>query len=99
MLQGIKALVAACVLAGVLLLPAQALGQSEVTNDPYDDSSVAVVDEGDPADPGSPAWGGNSHSGGLPFTGLDIGLVAAMGGGLALAGLGMRRLTRRPNTA
>jgi hypothetical protein len=32
--------------------------------------------------------------GSLPFTGLDVALLAAAGGVLAAAGLGMRRLTR-----
>jgi hypothetical protein len=37
--------------------------------------------------------------GSLPFTGLDVALLAAAGGLLAAAGLGMRRLTRAPDAA
>lgn len=34
----------------------------------------------------------------LPFTGLDLGLVAVAGGSLLLLGVGMRRLTRAPDS-
>jgi len=34
----------------------------------------------------------------LPFTGLDLGLVAAAGASLMLMGVGMRRLTRAPDS-
>ena len=34
----------------------------------------------------------------LPFTGLDLGLLAVAGGSLLLLGFGMRRLTRGPNS-
>ena len=46
-----------------------------------------------------PAGGDDDAGGRLPFTGLDIGLLAVAGGGLALMGLGMRRLTRLPDVA
>ena len=45
---------------------------------------------------------GNQGGGGgaaLPFTGLDIGLLAAAGAFLLALGLGMRRLTRADNSA
>jgi hypothetical protein len=35
----------------------------------------------------------------LPFTGLDLALLAVAGGALALLGVGMRRLTRAPESA
>lgn len=34
----------------------------------------------------------------LPFTGLDLGIVAVAGGSLVLLGFGMRRLTRATDT-
>jgi hypothetical protein len=40
-----------------------------------------------------------ADSGSLPFTGLDVALLLAAGGVLVVAGLGMRRLTRSPDTA
>jgi hypothetical protein len=42
-----------------------------------------------------PASGGGS----LPFTGLDVALLFGAGAVLAAAGLGMRRLTRSPDSA
>ena len=36
--------------------------------------------------------------GSLPFTGLDIALLALAGGALVVVGLGMRRLTRAPES-
>ena len=39
------------------------------------------------------------NGGSLPFTGLDLALLAAAGGVLTAAGLGMRRLTRAPGSA
>ena len=41
----------------------------------------------------------SSAGGSLPFTGLDVALLFAAGGVLAVAGLGMRRLTRSPGSA
>ena len=41
----------------------------------------------------------DTGSGSLPFTGLDVALFAGAGGLLLLAGFGMRRLTRSPDTA
>lgn len=56
-------------------------------------------DGGDPAgngDGGNPA-GNGSASEELPFTGLDLGLIAAAGASFMLLGVGMRRLTRAPD--
>ncbi|MGI8750616.1 MAG: hypothetical protein ACR2J6_08745 [Thermoleophilaceae bacterium] len=48
---------------------------------------------------GAAANGTRSASGdSLPFTGLDLGLVAAAGASLMLLGAGMRRLTRAPDS-
>jgi hypothetical protein len=47
---------------------------------------------------GGPASVSDS-SGSLPFTGLDIALLAAAGGALGLGGLAMRRLARAPESA
>lgn len=94
MLQGTKKFIVLGIAVLLLALPGSALAQSP-TNDQYDDSSITVVgDHANPAGPGN----NNSHSS-LPFSGLDLGLFAVMGGGLLLLGFGMRRLTRRPDTA
>lgn len=95
-MQGTKRLFIIGIAVVLLAVPTQAMAQSP-TNDGYDNSSVEVVDPGDPADPVDP---GSSHnSGGLPFTGVDVGLLVAIGAGLAVLGFGLRRLTRRPGTA
>ena len=65
---------------------------------------MTVVDPADPGDPADPADPANSESSshnsdGLPFSGLDVALLAAMGVSLLALGLGMRRMTRRPDTA
>ena len=108
-MQGIKKLLAIGIAVVMLGLPAQAMAQSP-TNDSYDESSITVVDPNDPAgsgsshDPASSAASsgsrsGSHDSGGLPFTGLDIALLAAMGACLVGLGLGMRRMTRSANAA
>lgn len=71
-------------------------------------------DPGTPGDPVDPAAsgqsdpvsssGGSSQSesdsgGSLPFTGLDVALLAVAGAGLVALGFGMRRLTRNPDAA
>jgi hypothetical protein len=48
---------------------------------------------------GTPSGAVNAEGGSLPFTGLDIALLLAAGGGLVGVGLGMRRLTRGPESA
>jgi hypothetical protein len=40
-----------------------------------------------------------SDGGSLPFTGLDLALIALAGGALVAVGVGMRRLTRAPESA
>lgn len=65
-------------------------GQGGQVQGQVDDDSttpVAVVESG-----GSDSGGGGS----LPFTGLDVALLAGAGLLLAGAGIGMRRLTRAP---
>lgn len=100
-MQGMKKLLAAVLAIAMLAVPTQAMAQSPM-NDSYDDSSVQSVDPGDPvagdpADPGDPAEEGTGGS--LPFTGTDVALLLAAGGGLLILGFGVRRLTRRPGTA
>jgi hypothetical protein len=42
---------------------------------------------------------GGGSSGSLPFTGLDVALLVGAGGLLLAVGVGMRRLTRAPESA
>lgn len=99
-MQGMKKLLAALIAIAMLAAPTQAMAQAP-TNDSYDESSVQTVDPGDPADPvdpGDPA-SEDGTGGSLPFTGTDVALLVAAGGGLLVLGFGVRRLTRRPDTA
>ena len=78
-----------------LALAAPAMGQGP-SQDGYIQDGPQVIDRtsSDEQNPGDPGDAGAST--GLPFTGLDLVLVAALGAGLLGAGLGMRRLTRHP---
>jgi hypothetical protein len=90
-------------LALFLALATTAYGQSSI--DGYNDQGGQIQStvgqggggggEGDGTTPVSTSDDGGS----LPFTGLDLALLAAAGGLLAAAGLGMRRLTRAPGPA
>jgi hypothetical protein len=88
--------IAACSLLAALALagPATA-GDSPVTDAQYGDSASQVSGGGDPRDPGDPSdpSGDPSSVGSLPFTGLDVALMAVAAGGLVGAGLVMRRRT------
>lgn len=112
-MQGMKKLLAAVIAIAMLAAPTQAMAQSP-TNDSYDESSVQSVDPADPnassnsgdpadpadpADPGDPGYVGEESGGSLPFTGTDVALLVAAGGGLLILGFGVRHLTRRPDTA
>jgi hypothetical protein len=67
----------------------------------YDESGV-LGDVGQPGGGGgSPSPSGvnavsSDSSGALPFTGLDMGILLALGGAAAGTGLVLRRATRRP---
>jgi hypothetical protein len=98
-MKTIASAIAAFVL--VLALATTAYGQSSI--DGYSDRGGEIqtqVDQGGTgdssgADPVSAAPAATADDGGsLPFTGLDVALLAAGGGVLVAAGIGMRRLTR-----
>jgi hypothetical protein len=98
----IISLIAALALMGALATTAFA--QSSV--DGYSDSAGQIQTQVGGGGGGNPPAGTSavtpvSDSGGgtLPFTGLDIALLIGAGGLLVAAGLGMRRLTRAPDTA
>ena len=91
------------VMAALLLtlaLASAAFAQS--SQDGYIQEGPSVVDQtsgnGDNP-PGNPPNNDNASGGELPFTGLDLGLVAVAGASLMLLGVGMRRLTRAPDSA
>ena len=90
-------IVASAIAALALLVPTSAFA-AESSVQGYS-SSQAQLEGSSSQDPPSQGGGGGDESSSLPFTGLDLGLMAV--GGLALAGMGfgMRRLTRRPDLA
>ncbi len=105
-----KAISALAALTLVLALMApSAMAQS--SQDGYIEEGPSVLDrtEGDggdtPADAPADTPADTSDAGEpapsseeLPFTGLDLGLVAVAGASLMLLGVGMRRLTRAPDS-
>jgi hypothetical protein len=93
----------AIVSVGALLVPASAVASS--SDEGY--SGPGNVVQGLQQGGGGGGGGGNesqpvkasSQGGKLPFTGADLGVLAAAGGLLAGLGFGLRRLTNRPTEA
>lgn len=91
--------------AGVIALLAPSAAYAQSSDEAYggDNSVVAGLEQ----DSGGGGGGGGStptnttqaDSGSLPFTGADLGVVAAAGGLLLGLGFGLRRLTHRPSQA
>ena len=64
----------------------------------YDESGVlAGVDQGGGGGT-TPVTTSGGEGGSLPFTGLDLGILLALGGTAAGAGYAMRRAARNPST-
>ena len=101
MKKTLTALAAALVLS--LAFATVAFGQSS-TEEGYNPTGPDIVNqvEDDDAEqaPAATAPADNGDDGDeLPFTGLDIALLAGAGGMLLALGVGMRRLTRSPESA
>jgi hypothetical protein len=95
-MKNITAVVLALTL--VLALATTAFAQSSV--DGYNDRAGQVQSDVDQGGTGGSGSSPTADTGGsLPFTGLDVALLAGAGGLLVAAGLGMRRLTRAPGAA
>ncbi len=94
----LTAFVATFLLALAIASPA-AFAQS--SQDAYIQEGPAVVDRTDDSgngeNGGSPSGSTGASTEELPFTGLDLGLIAVAGASLMLLGFGMRRLTRAPD--
>lgn len=82
-------IVAICAFA---LLPAATATAADPTDEQYQPSLEQLSTGGQGGDP---SGGSATVTDGLPFTGLDVALLAAVAGGLLLAGLVLRR--QRPN--
>jgi len=86
------------ILAALALLWAfSATAQAQSSLQGYNDEAGQVQDtvQGNGNSPATVSDSGGS----LPFTGLDIALIAAAGGLLGAGGLAMRRLARAPESA
>ena len=84
------------VLAALALLWAfSATAQAQSSLQGYNDEAGQIQDTVQGTGPASVSDSGGS----LPFTGLDIALIAAGGGLLGAGGLAMRRLARAPESA
>lgn len=92
-------------IAGVvaLLAPATAFAQSSTESYGGPGNVISGLQQGSGG--GGGGNGGNnapvkaSSQGNLPFTGADLGVLAAAGGLLVGLGFGLRRLTHRPTQA
>jgi len=93
------ALMATLTLILAVTAPA-ALAQSGGDGYRTDGPSVLRQTEGGGGTAGNDTRSADTASSGdsLPFTGLDLGFVAAAGASLMLMGVGMRRLTRAPDS-
>jgi hypothetical protein len=95
-----KTFLVVAAVAVFLAFSAPAFGQASI--DGYSNEAGTV--QGDVQGNGNgngtqPVAAEQGSSGSLPFTGLDLALIAAAGGVLAAGGLAMRRLTRAPGAA
>jgi len=84
-------------LAGVIALLAPSAAFAQASNEAYggDGDVVAGLESGSGDDGGntSPT---TTEGDSLPFTGSDLGVLAAAGGVLLGLGFGLRRMTHRP---
>jgi hypothetical protein len=103
-MRNIKKLLA---VAGVIALLAPAAAYAQSSEEAYggDNSVVAGLEQdsggggGGAAETSPTSSPAQAESGSLPFTGADLGVVAAAGGLLLGLGFGLRRLTHRPSQA
>jgi hypothetical protein len=84
-----------------LALPATALGQTGQSGYTGPEGDIQEQIAGTGGGPGGGPTDADVSGDGsaLPFTGLDVALLVGGGALLLTAGLGMRRLARRPDTA
>ncbi len=100
-MRRMRSLALALVLMLALAVPALAQGPSQDGYTPDGPQAIEQTGGGgdDPDGGGDGSGGAGDESGSLPFTGMDLLLVAGLGAGLLGVGAGMRRLTRPANHA
>jgi hypothetical protein len=85
-----------CALALAGVAPGAAVAQT-ASQDGYDESGLlGSVDTPGGGTPQTVSANSESGSSSLPFTGLDVGILLALGGTAAGAGYAMRRVLRQP---
>jgi hypothetical protein len=95
--RNLVALVALLMLSLTLMAPL-AYGQS--SREGYVEQGPSTLNQVGGGGGGDGGAAPEASSGGeLPFTGLDVGLIAIAGASLVLLGFAMRRLTRAPDAA
>ena len=95
--RNLVALVALLMLSLTLMAPL-AYGQS--SREGYVEQGPSTLNQVGGGGGGNGGAAPEASSGGeLPFTGLDVGLIAIAGASLVLLGFAMRRLTRAPDAA
>ena len=89
----------ALAVTAALVLPSAALAQSS-QGEGYGgpNNVVAGIQDNDTTPPSdvTPVADTSDEGGSLPFTGADLGVLAAAGGLMLAFGFGLRRLTHRP---
>ncbi len=91
--------IVASIAALCLVVPSAAVAQSS-SLEGYSEPRADIEGSSANRDPGTESGAKPTvDSGSLPFTGLDLGLMAAGGVVLAGMGFGMRRLSRAPGAA
>jgi hypothetical protein len=87
-----RALAALLATVALLAIPSTALAQQvSPTQDQYQRTEVVTGNPGDPGNPGGPST--SNQVGGLPFSGLDVGLLIAAAAVLGGSGLVLRRMS------
>jgi hypothetical protein len=92
-------IIAVLAVTAVVLIAATTASAQQASQDGYRNSAGAVQGQVNQGGPTGTSPVSESSGGSLPFTGLDMVLLAAAGGLLVAAGFGMRRLTRIPDSA
>jgi hypothetical protein len=92
-----KKLLAVVMAVAMLALAAPAVYAAQSGTEGYGGSNVvAGLEQGGGSDTPAPVQAVADEGGSLPFTGADLGVLAAAGGLLLGLGLGLRKLTHRP---
>jgi hypothetical protein len=93
-----RAAVTLVTVAAFVVAPAAAFGSGGDPTDAEYDSTLTQISAGGPQPPAPTTPSAEAPGGSLPFTGLDVAAMAAVAGGLGLAGFAMRRRVLRSDS-